>query len=83
MELNKVKDHVDLVKDAKNGAILLADHVKANEYLLKKKTLQNDVAMSKEINTIKERLSGLEKLQDDVSDIKTLLQQIANNNGNK
>ena len=83
MQLNKVKDHAELVKDKKSGAILLADNIKANEYLLKKKTLQNDVAMSREINNIKERLSGLEKLQDDVSDIKTLLQQIANSNGNK
>lgn len=82
MQLNKVKDHEDLVKDKKSGAILLADHIKANEYMHKKKSIHNDAAMAKEINTIKERLSGLEKLQEDMTDIKSLLQQIASN-GNK
>lgn len=84
MMLNKVKDHADLLKDKKSGAVLLADHIKANEYALKKKTLKNDADMAKEINNIKERLSGLEQIQTDMSDIKLLLQQMTNtNNGNK
>lgn len=82
MDLYKVKDYEDLVKDKKSGAVLLSNHSRANEYLQKKKSIENATAMAKEINTIKERLSGLEKLQDDMSDIKNLLQQIANN-GNK
>lgn len=82
MDLNKVKDHEHLLKDRKSGAVLLSSQAKANEYLLKKKSIQNEVAMAKEINTIKERLSGLEKLQEDMTDIKSLLQQIASN-GNK
>lgn len=79
MDLMKVKDREDVVKDRKSGAILLNDISKANEYLLRKRTLENDSRMENEINTIKERLNDIEKVKDELSDIKSLLLQIAAN----
>mgnify|MGYP003341969602 CR=1 FL=1 len=83
MNLYKVKDHDHLAKDMSSGAVLLTNHSRANEYLAKRKAIEQSMAMEKEINTIKNRLAGLEKLQDDVSDIKSLLQQIASSNNGK
>lgn len=79
MELLKVKDREDIVKDKKSGAILLNDIGKANEYLLKKKTLENDHRLEDEINTIKERLNDIDKVKNELADIKSLLLQIAGN----
>jgi hypothetical protein len=79
MILDKVKDYEGLVKDRQSGAILLANHAKANEYIARKKALSETHELKKEINTIKERLDDIETVKNDVSDIKALLQQIANN----
>jgi len=79
MMLNRVKDHADLLKDRKSGAILLNDKALANDYLAKKQVFQNDATISNEINTIKEKLQDLEGLKSDIDQIKSLLQQIANN----
>jgi hypothetical protein len=70
MELVKVKDHQELRKDPRTGAILLTDKNKAEEYLSKRKVFENDAAITKEINTLK----------DDMKDIKSLLQQLLNGN---
>ncbi len=70
MDLFKVKDHKELRKDSKTGALLLSDKNKANEYLTKRKVFENDAAITKEINTLKE----------DMKDIKDLLQQLLNGN---
>lgn len=78
MAFDKVKDHEGLVKDRQSGAILLANHAKANEYLAKKRALTETADLKREINTIKERLDDIETVKNDVSDIKALLQQIAN-----
>ena len=55
------------------------DIAKANEYMVKRKTLENDHRMESEINTIKERLDDIEKVKNDLADIKSLLQQLAGN----
>lgn len=79
MRLAKIKDHEGLVKDETSGAILLNNHAKANEYLAKKKALTETADLKREINTIKERLEDMETVKNDVSEIKNLLQQLANN----
>jgi|LakMenEpi03Aug12_release.lakeMendotaPanAssembly.Ray.scaffolds.fasta_scaffold264328_2 hypothetical protein len=77
MIVDKVKDHEGLVKDRQSGAILMASHSQAAEYLNKKKQIQQQHEIRNEINTIKERLEGLENIQSDVSEIKNLLQKLA------
>jgi hypothetical protein len=78
MEVDKVKDYEGLVKDRKSGAILLNNHAKANEYLNKKRSIQSEIEMRGEINTIKDRLNDLETVKNDVSEIKALLQKLVN-----
>lgn len=75
--LNKIEDREDLLKESMNGAILMANKAKANEYLAKRRMLAENASMVEEINTIKERLNGLEEMKTDMADIKSLLQQIA------
>ena len=79
MPLHKVKDHESLLKDTKTGAILLADHMKANEYNMKKKAIEDTKRMANEINTIKEKLGEIEEVKSELSEIKSLLLQIAGN----
>lgn len=75
--LTKIENQEGLLKETINGAILMSDKNKANEYLAKRKMLAENLSMAQEINTIKERLNGLEELKNDVADIKSLLQQLA------
>jgi hypothetical protein len=77
MQFDKVKDYDGLVKDRHSGAILLANHAKANEYLAKKRSIQSEIEMRSEINTLNERLNDLETVKNDVSEIKALLQKLA------
>lgn len=77
MIVDKVKDYEDLVKDRQSGAILMSNHSKAAEYLNKRKEIQKQHEMRSEINVIKERLSGLEEMKSDVSQIKNLLEKLA------
>lgn len=79
MEIMRVRDREDIVKDRKSGAILLNDIDKANEYLLKKKTLEKNHRLEDEINTIKDRLNDIDKVKNELADIKSLLLQIAGN----
>jgi hypothetical protein len=77
MIVDKVKDYEGLVKDRQSGAILMTNHSKAAEYLNKKKEIQQQHEMRNEINTIKERLDGLDEMKSDVSQIKSLLEKLA------
>lgn len=75
----RITDHEELIKDVKTGAVLLSNHATANEYNMKRKSLEDARRMASEINTIKERLGSLETVKDDLADIKSLLKQIAGN----
>ena len=77
MTLNKIKDHEGLLKDSRNGAILLANHAKANEYNMKKQAIADTKRMSSEINTIKEKLEEIDGVKSELSEIKQLLLQIS------
>ena len=78
--LNKIEEHKGLLKESYNGAILMDNKTKANEYLAKRKALAETAILAKEINTLKERLDGLEEIKNDMADIKNLLQQLASGN---
>ena len=78
MALHKITGHEDLRKDTKSGAILLSDHAKADQYMAKKRHAEKEMQMASEINTIKK---DFENVKSEISDIKALLLQIANNSG--
>lgn len=71
--LAKVKEHDELLKDVKTGAVLLSDRSIANEYQSRKNMIKNVRDVSVEINTIKEKLSKVDKLENDMQEIKELL----------
>lgn len=71
--LAKVKEHDELLKDVKTGAVLLSDRSVANEYQSRKSMIKNVRDVSVEINTIKEKLSKVDKLENDMQEIKELL----------
>jgi hypothetical protein len=75
--LNKVEDYVELRKDKENGAILLADHNIAIEYKNKKAMLSNMRGVGSELNMIKEKLSEIDTLKEDMKEIKELLRGLA------
>lgn len=75
--LNKVEDYVELRKDKENGAILLADHNIANEYKNKKAMMSNVRGVGSELNMIKEKLSEIDTLKEDMKEIKELLRGLA------
>lgn len=75
--LNKVEDYVELRKDKENGAILLADHNIAIEYKNKKTMLSNMRGVGSELNMIKEKLSEIDTLKEDMKEIKELLRGLA------
>lgn len=77
MIVDKVKDYEGLVKDRQSGAILMSSQSKAAEYLNKKKEIQQQHEIRNEINTIKERLDGLDEMKSDVTQIKNLLEKLA------
>lgn len=69
----KVKEHDELLKDVKTGAVLLSNRSVANEYHSRKNMMKNVRDVSIEINTIKEKLSKVDKLENDMQEIKELL----------
>lgn len=71
--LAKVKEHDELLKDVKTGAVLLSNRSVANEYQSRKNMIKNVRDVSIEINTIKEKLSKVDKLENDMQEIKELL----------
>ena len=78
MEVYKVKDREELVKDKKSGAILLSQQSIANDYLAKKKALNTSRQMVEEINTLRDKVAQIDDIKKDMEDIKELLQRIVN-----
>jgi hypothetical protein len=74
----RVKERPDLLKDMSSGAILLTDTSAADDYMAKKKMLNNNRVMGEELNTIKAKLAEIDNLKNDIGDIKELLQRIVN-----
>ena len=75
----KVKDHDNLVRDMNSKAILNTDKSGLNDYLMKREIAKKQQA--EQIQT-KDRL---DKIENDMSDIKNLLVQLVNTgklNGN-
>jgi len=72
----KIEGYEDYIKDQKTGAILLSNQVKANEYLNKKRSIEESATVRKEINTMKE---DMEQIKQGLDSIKSLLQQLASN----
>lgn len=81
MDLRKITDHEDLVKDRESGAILLSNQGKANEYLLRKKAINDSKQMAQEINSVREKLGEIDELKSELGEIKRLLQLIVKDNG--
>lgn len=75
--LAKVKEREDLLKDTHTGAVLLSDKNIMNEYRAKKNMMKNMRDVSVEINTIKEKMSKIDKLEADMDEIKELLRGLA------
>lgn len=75
--LAKVKEREDLLKDTHSGAVLLSDKNIMNEYKAKKNMMKNMRDVSVEINTIKEKMSKIDKLEADMDEIKELLRGLA------
>lgn len=75
--LAKVKEREDLLKDTHTGAVLLSDKNIMNEYRAKKNMMKNMRDVSAEINTIKEKMSKIDKLEADMDEIKELLRGLA------
>jgi uncharacterized protein YydD (DUF2326 family) len=75
--LAKVEEREELLKDMKSGAVLLSDRNVMNEYRSKKSMMKNVRDVTLELNTIKERLSKVDKLESDMQEIKELLRGLA------
>lgn len=75
--LAKIEDHEELRKDMKTGAVLLSDRNVVNEYKSKKSMLQASRDNAAEINNIKQKLSKIDKLENDMQEIKELLRGLA------
>lgn len=73
MKLAKIKEHENLVKDLKSGAILLSNKTPINEYTSRKRMMQNDRSMNNEINTVKQEVN---EIKSDLKEIKELLQRM-------
>lgn len=75
--LAKVEEREELLKDMKSGAVLLSDRNVMNEYRSKKSMMKNVRDVNLELNTIKEKLSKVDKLEIDMQEIKELLRGLA------
>ena len=70
----KVKDHNHLVRDINSKAVLNTDKVGLNDYLM-----QREIAKKQQVEKL-ESQQRLEKLEQDMSEIKALLYEIARKN---
>jgi len=68
----KVKDHNNLIRDMSSKAVLNTDKAGLNDYLMKREIAK------KQQNEQSETKMRLMQLEQDMSEIKTLLQDIAN-----
>lgn len=75
--LTKIKEREDLLKDTYSGAVLLSDKTKMTEYKTRKNMMQNMRDVNAELNTIKEKLSKVDKIELDMQEIKELLRGLA------
>jgi len=77
---NKVKDHEELVKDTKSGALLLIDKSVSDEYKARKNMLRTSRDLAVEINMIKHEMEDLNTIKAELDEIKTLLKEIVSRN---
>jgi hypothetical protein len=70
----KVKDHNHLVRDINSKAVLNTDKAGLNDYLIKR-----EIAKKQQVEKL-ESQQRLEKLEQDMSEIKALLYEIARKN---
>lgn len=70
-EYRKVKGHPGLVRDMESGAILNTDKQSIEDYLAKKRALQSAREAKNEVAELGERV---DKLQNDISEIKRMLE---------
>jgi transposase-like protein len=68
----KVKDHNNLIRDMSSKAVLNTDKAGLNDYLMKREIAK------KQQNEQSETKMRLAQLEQDMSEIKSLLQDIAN-----
>lgn len=71
--LAKVEQHEELRKDTVSGAILLSDKNVVNEYKTKKAMLNGVRDVNAELNMLKEKVSKIDKVENDLEEIKALL----------
>jgi hypothetical protein len=71
--LAKVENHEELRKDMKSGALLLTDRTVADEYISKKTMLKSVYDVNTEINILKDKISKIDKVENDLEEIKALL----------
>jgi hypothetical protein len=71
--LAKVENHEELRKDMKSGALLLTDRTVADEYISKKTMLKSVYDVNAEINILKDKISKIDKVENDLEEIKALL----------
>jgi len=76
MSLDKIKDYKDHLKDRKSGAILLSNPKVANDYLMRRKELQQNAMVTEEINTIKTKLNDIDNMKNELQEIKNLLKEL-------
>ena len=68
----KVKDHNHLIRDMSSKAVLNTDKAGLNDYLMKREIAK------KQQNEQSETKMRLDQIEQDMAEIKTLLQDIAN-----
>lgn len=71
--LARVKEHEELRKDTKTGAVLLSDKSLVNEYQSKKNMIRSVRDVSAEINTLKQKINEIDSIKSDMQEIKELL----------
>jgi uncharacterized protein YydD (DUF2326 family) len=76
----KVKEHDELVKDSKSGAILLVDKSVADEYKARKAVMKTSRELATEINMIKNEMEDISVIKAELDEIKKLLREIVSRN---
>lgn len=74
----KIKDRDDVVKDSVTGAILKVDKKAAEEYLRQKNIINNNRKNQEELSEIKNKITEIDSLKQDVNEIKFLLKELLN-----
>lgn len=74
----KIKDRDDVVKDSVTGAILKVDKKASEEYLRQKNIINNNRKNQEELSEIKNKITEIDSLKQDVNEIKFLLKELLN-----